>query len=41
MGTTDDEEGDDEGNRFSFLAESEEFSAKDIDFSDPSALLRR
>jgi hypothetical protein len=42
MGVTDDEEQpDQDSNRYQFLAESEEFSAQDIDFSDPTALLRR
>ena len=41
MGTTDDDEEGSDENKYKFLAESEEFSAKDIDFSDPAALLRR
>jgi len=40
-GTTDDDEETSDENKYKFLAESEEFSAKDIDFSDPTALLRR
>lgn len=41
MGMTDDEEEEEEGNKFSFLADGAEFAAGDIDFSDPTALLRR
>ncbi|TNV78763.1 hypothetical protein FGO68_gene3958 [Halteria grandinella] len=41
MGVQDDDEVEQEGNKFQFLAESEEFSAKDIDFTDPTALLKR
>ena len=38
--TDDDDEGNNEENKYSFLA-SEEFSAEGIDFSDPTALLKR
>ena len=42
VGTTDDDqEEEDSGNKYSFLAESDEFSAKDIDFTDPTALMKR
>ncbi len=39
--TDDDEEISESGNKYSFLAEGQEFSAGDVDFSDPAALLRR
>ena len=44
MGMTDDDEelnNSESGNKYSFLAEGQEFSAGDVDFSDPAALLRR
>lgn len=44
MGVADDDEPSDlqsDENKYSFLAEGDQFSAKDIDFSDPTALLRR
>lgn len=42
MGMTDDDSSEiSEENKYSFLAESSEFSAEGIDFSDPGALLKR
>ena len=40
-GMADEEAADDGSNKYSFLAEGLEFSALDIDFSDPTALLKR
>ena len=39
--TDDEEEESTEENKYSFLANEEEFSAEGIDFSDPAALLKR
>jgi len=42
MGMTDDDSSEiSEENKYSFLAESSEFSAEGIDFSDTGALLKR
>lgn len=41
IGDTEDHELNQDDNKFHYLAEKDEFSAKEVDFDDPAALLRR